>query len=385
MEYKIITIIGARPQIIKAAALSRVFREKYAGKIREVLVHTGQHYDENMSEVFFRQMNIPSPDYQLGVGSASHAVQTARMMEKMEEVFLKEKPKAVIVYGDTNSTLAGAVATSKIHIPLIHIEAGLRSFNKAMPEEINRIVADHLSTLLFTPTLTGLKNLIHEGFNNEAVPPFSADNPKIYLCGDIMLDNTLYFAQKAENNLNLLDELNIKGKKFILCTIHRDSNTDHTHRLLSILSGLVNLAEKENIQIVLPLHPRTRKTFENIKNESIITKFTNHPLIKILPPAGFMEMCLLEKHCSLIITDSGGVQKEAYFFQKPCVVLRSETEWVEPVEAGCTALSDANEAHIQKLSSAFLHSPPQQFPPIFGDGKAAYFIAEKIDAFLKQN
>jgi UDP-GlcNAc3NAcA epimerase len=382
VEDKIITIIGARPQIIKSAALSRVFREKHTGKIKEILVHTGQHYDDNMSDVFFRQMNIPSPDYQLGVGSASHAVQTARMMEKMEDVFLKEKPKAVIVYGDTNSTLAGAVAASKIHIPLIHIEAGLRSFNKSMPEEINRIVADHLSTLLFTPTHTGLKNLIKEGFNENAVPPFHADNPKVYLCGDIMLDNTLFYARQAEKNSNILQELDIADKPYILCTIHRDSNTDNPTRLLSILNALIVLSEKENISIVVPLHPRTRKVLSESGHLSIVKKFTEHPLIKIIPPAGFVEMCLLEKCCSLVITDSGGVQKEAYFFHKPCVVLRNETEWVEPVESGSTALADADETRILKLAVQFLHNPPQHFPPIFGDGKAAEFIANKIFEFL---
>lgn len=384
MEHKIITIIGARPQIIKAAALSRIFREKYSGKIREILVHTGQHYDDNMSDVFFRQMNIPSPDYQLGVGSASHAVQTARMMEKMEDVFLKEKPKAVIVYGDTNSTLAGAVAASKIHIPIIHIEAGLRSFNKAMPEEINRIVADHLSTLLFTPTHTGHKNLIKEGFNDNAIPPFHADNPKIYLCGDIMLDNTLFYAGQAEKNTNILQELGIADKPYILCTIHRDSNTDNPTRLTSILNALTALSERESISIVVPLHPRTRKVLGEWVHLPVVKTFTEHPRIKIIPPAGFMEMCLLEKNCSLIITDSGGVQKEAYFFHKPCVVLRNETEWVEPVESGSTALADADETRIRNLAVQFLHNPPQYFPPIFGDGTAACFIAEKIYAFLQQ-
>jgi UDP-GlcNAc3NAcA epimerase len=382
VEHKVITIIGARPQIIKAAALSRVFRENFTGKIREMLVHTGQHYDDNMSDVFFRQMNIPAPDYQLGVGSASHAVQTARMMEKMEDVFLKEKPKAVIVYGDTNSTLAGAVAASKIQIPLIHIEAGLRSFNKAMPEEINRIVADHLSTLLFTPTHTGLKNLIKEGFNENAVPPFHADNPKVYLCGDIMLDNTLFYAKHAEKNSNILQELGITDKPYILCTIHRDSNTDNPTRLTSIINALTTLTEKENIFVVVPLHPRTRKVLNELGQSPVVRKFTEHPLIKIIPPAGFVEMCLLEKCCSLVITDSGGVQKEAYFFHKPCVVLRNETEWVEPVESGSTALADADETRILKLAVQFLHNPPQHFPPIFGDGKAAEFIANKIFEFL---
>jgi UDP-GlcNAc3NAcA epimerase len=382
VEHKIITIIGARPQIIKAAALSRVIREKYTGKIKEVLVHTGQHYDDNMSDVFFRQMNIPSPDYQLGVGSASHAVQTARMMEKMEDVFLKEKPEAVIVYGDTNSTLAGAVAASKIHIPLIHIEAGLRSFNKSMPEEINRIVADHLSSLLFTPTHTGLNNLIKEGFNENAVPPFHANNPKVYLCGDIMLDNTLFYAKQAEKNLKILQELGITGNQYILCTIHRDSNTDNPTRLTSILKALTELSEKEKISIIVPLHPRTRKVLGEFGQMPVVRKFTEHPMIKIIPPAGFMEMCLLEKYCSLVITDSGGVQKEAYFFHKPCVVLRNETEWVEPVELGCTTLADADETRIIKQAVQFLHNPPQNFPPIFGDGKAAEFIADKILEFL---
>ncbi|MCX8079732.1 MAG: UDP-N-acetylglucosamine 2-epimerase (non-hydrolyzing) [Bacteroidia bacterium] len=382
MPHKVLTIIGARPQIIKAAALSRAFRNFYEGKITEILVHTGQHYDDNMSDIFFRQMNIPRPHYNLEVGSASHAIQTARMMERMEEVFLKEKPGAVVIYGDTNSTLAAAVAASKIHIPVVHIEAGLRSFNKSMPEEINRIVADHLSTLLFTPTKTGLKNLINEGFKENSEPPYHADNPKVYHCGDLMLDNSLYYAGLAEKTSNIMADLELQPNQFVLCTIHRDLNTDYPERLTAILNGIMQVAEGLNIKVVLPLHPRTRKKIMEIKGSEAVKKFQSHPMIMIIPPAGFLEMCILEKNTALVLTDSGGVQKEAYYFKKPCVVFRPETEWVEPVEYGCTLLADADEEKIFFCCKTLTENPPENFPPVFGNGKAAEFMAEKIFEFL---
>ena len=381
---KLVTIIGARPQIIKAAALSRAIRNHYADQIQEVIVHTGQHYDDNMSQVFFDELQIPRPDYNLHVGSASHGVQTARMTEGIEALLIKEKPDFIVLYGDTNSTLAGAVAAAKIHVPIVHIEAGLRSFNKSMPEEINRIVCDHCSTLLFTPTKAGLENLKREGFpvdesgvstsSTTAAP--TIDNPKVYHCGDIMYDNSLHFADIAEEKTDIIQRLELVGKPFILATIHRDSNTDHPERLGAIFDALIELS-KEN-QIVLPLHPRTAKLLKtNLSNEKQTLIFSSAN-IKLIPPVSFLEMIALERHAQLVMTDSGGVQKEAYFFKKPCIILRPETEWVEIVQTGNAILADADESRIMQAWAHFKDCPPTTFPEIFGDGHAAEFMLKQM-------
>ena len=373
---KIVTIIGARPQIIKAAALSRAIKNHFSDRIQEVIVHTGQHYDDNMSQVFFDELGIPHPDYNLHVGSASHGVQTARMTEGIEEILLKEQPDYIVLYGDTNSTLAGAVAAAKIHVPIVHIEAGLRSFNKSMPEEINRIVCDHCSTLLFTPTKAGLDNLKREGFPMDNDRPFTIDNPKVYHCGDIMYDNSLHFADIAEEKTDVIHSMELKGKPFILATIHRDSNTDHPERLGAIFDALIELS-KEN-QIVLPLHPRTAKLLKtNLSNEKQALVFSS-PNIKLIPPVSFLEMIALERHAQFVMTDSGGVQKEAYFFKKPCIILRPETEWVEIVETGNAILADANESRIMEAWTHFKECPPTTFPEIFGDGHAAEFMLKQM-------
>ena len=381
---KLVTIIGARPQIIKAAALSRAIRNHYADQIQEVIVHTGQHYDDNMSQVFFDELQIPRPDYNLHVGSASHGVQTARMTEGIEALLIKEKPDFIVLYGDTNSTLAGAVAAAKIHVPIVHIEAGLRSFNKSMPEEINRIVCDHCSTLLFTPTKAGLENLKREGFpvdesgvstsSTTAAP--TIDNPKVFHCGDIMYDNSLHFADIAEEKTDIIQRLDLVGKPFILSTIHRDTNTDHPERLGAIFDALIELS-KEN-QIVLPLHPRTAKLLKtNLSNEKQTLVFSS-PNIKLIPPVSFLEMIALERHAQLVMTDSGGVQKEAYFFKKPCIILRPETEWVEIVQTGNAILADADESRIMQAWAHFKDCPPTTFPEIFGDGHAAEFMLKQM-------
>ena len=363
---KIVTVIGARPQIIKAAALSRAIKEHYADRIHEVIVHTGQHYDDNMSQVFFDELGIPHPDYNLHVGSASHGVQTAKMIEGIEQILMDERPDCIVLYGDTNSTLAGAVAASKIHVPVVHIEAGLRSFNKSMPEEINRIVCDHCSTLLFSPTKAGFDNLAKEGFlmNNEG--PYTIDNPKVYHCGDIMYDNTLHFSTIAEQKSQVLKRFGIEGKPYVLATLHRDSNTDQPERLNAILKAFEDLSKE--ITLVLPMHPRTRKMAGNFHADNII----------VIDPVSFLEMIQLEKHAQLILTDSGGVQKESYFFQKPCVILRPETEWVEIVETGAATLADADTDKVLKASHHYLQQPPVNYPEIFGDGHAAEFMLEKM-------
>lgn len=373
---KLVTIIGARPQIIKAAALSRAIKNQYSNRIQEVIVHTGQHYDDNMSQVFFDELGIPHPDYNLHVGSASHGVQTARMTEGIEEVLLKEKPDFIVLYGDTNSTLAGAVAAAKIHVPIVHIEAGLRSFNKSMPEEINRIVCDHCSTLLFTPTKAGLENLKREGFPMDNDGPFTIDNPKVYHCGDIMYDNSLYFASIAEQKTDIIQRLGLTSKPFILATIHRDSNTDHPERLNAIFEALIQLSK--TTQVMLPLHPRTAKLLKTNLDSEKQTEIFNRPSISIIPPVSFLEMIALERHTQLVMTDSGGVQKEAYFFKKPCIILRPETEWVEIVETGNAILVDADETRIMQAWQHFEGNPPTAFPEIFGDGHAAEFMLEQM-------
>ena len=373
---KLVTIIGARPQIIKAAALNRAIREHYADRIQEVIVHTGQHYDDNMSQVFFNELGIPHPDYNLHVGSASHGVQTARMTEGIEELLIKEQPDFIVLYGDTNSTLAGAVASAKIHVPIVHIEAGLRSFNKSMPEEINRIVCDHCSTLLFSPTLAGIENLKREGFPVDNDGPYTIDNPKVYHCGDIMYDNSLHFADIAEEKTDIIQRLALANKPFILATIHRDSNTDHPERLNAIFDALIQLSQET--QVVLPLHPRTAKLLKtNLDSEKQMLIFSS-PSINLIPPVSFLEMIALERHAQLVMTDSGGVQKEAYFFQKPCIILRPETEWVEIIETGNAILADADKRRILEAWGHFKDNPPTAFPEIFGDGHAAEFMLEQM-------
>lgn len=373
---KIVTIIGARPQIIKAAALSRAIRKHFSDSITEIVVHTGQHYDDNMSQVFFDELNIPQPDYNLKVGSLSHGKQTAKMIEGIEDILLSEKPDYIVLYGDTNSTLAGAIAASKIHVPIVHIEAGLRSFNKTMPEEINRICCDHCSTMLFSPTTTGYNNLVREGFNPNNQKKFTIDNPGIYHCGDVMYDNSKYFSIIAEQKSEIMKRENLVGKSFILCTIHRDSNTDNKMRLVSIITALLKLSQHETI--VLPLHPRTEKSLKTNLNKELYDKFYSCDNIKIIPPASFLDMINLEKSAAMIMTDSGGVQKEAYFFNKPCIIMRSETEWKEIVETGSAVIVDADNDRIISAYHEYNENPPKHFPSIFGDGHAAEFICNEM-------
>jgi len=378
-QIKLFNIVGARPQIIKSSAISRAIRRHFVKDFTEIMVHTGQHYDKEMSGVFFDELEIHKPEYNLGVGSAGHGRQTSLMITGIEDLLLKEKPDCVVLYGDTNSTLAGALAASKLHFPVIHIEAGLRSFNKHMPEELNRIISDHSSTLLFAPTNAAFKNLIREGFKPENSPPYDIDNPKIYLTGDIMLDNTLFFAALAEKKrADFLKQLSLERDNFILVTIHRDINTDDILRLEKILVTLRTLALQNKIILVMPFHPRTiialKSNLEDLYND--LTGCTN---IRILPPVSFLEMILLEKNCRMIITDSGGVQKESHFFNKPCIVLRKETEWVELISNGTAKLVDADPDLIEKEFMRFmdLHAA-LDYPGFYGNGKTAEFILKEI-------
>ncbi|MDA3902770.1 MAG: UDP-N-acetylglucosamine 2-epimerase (non-hydrolyzing) [Desulfuromusa sp.] len=340
---KVMTIIGARPQFIKAAVVSRAFRE-HRPDVQEILVHTGQHYDTNMSDVFFEELDIPEPDYNLGVGGGTHGQNTGRMIEKLEKLMMEIGPDWVLVYGDTDSTLAGALAAVKLHIPVAHVEAGLRSFNRKMPEEINRVLTDHIADLLFAPTETGRQNLINEGISAK----------KVKLVGDVMYDAALFYKEKARKP-NLPIELDASPEGFVLCTIHRAENTDDPQRLKNIFQGLGNSGE----QVVLPMHPRTKSKMA----QSGISFPDN---VWVIEPVGYLEMVWLEENCKCVATDSGGVQKEAYFFGKPCVTMRDETEWVELVEAGWNRLVGADR---DDLTNALIHvSKGVESKMLYGDG-----------------
>lgn len=382
----LLTIIGARPQIIKAAAISRAISTAVNSQgvpfkqiITEHILHTGQHYDHNMSGTFFKQLAIPEPEFNLNIGSASHGVQTAKMIEGIEQVLINHHFDGVLLYGDTNSTLAGAVAAAKMNIPIFHVEAGLRSYNMSMPEEQNRIVCDHLSTILFAPTQTAINNLEMEGIGikqekGREVHFTNGKVRKVVLSGDVMYDNSMYFASLADKQSTILTDLNIEKKHFILATIHRDNNTDTPERLHSILNALIEVAKQVGQPIVLPLHPRTRK---KITEWNKYQQLLAHPLIKIIDPVPFFDIIMLERHSSLVLTDSGGVQKEAFFFETPCVILRPQTEWTEIIDAGAGILADANEETI--ITSALsLINIPISFPPLFGNAHAAEKIIDTI-------
>ncbi len=373
---KLLTVIGARPQIIKAAAISRSIKEWFFDRVEEKILHTGQHYDANMSQVFFDELGIPAPHYNLNVGSGIHGVQTAKMIEGIEQVLLSEKFDGIILYGDTNSTLAGAVAASKLHIPIYHIEAGLRSFNMSMPEEVNRIVCDQLSTILFAPTQTAVDNLCLEGFNESKAVFADGRMRRVILSGDVMYDNSMYFASKAENESGILEEHGIEKNNFILVTIHRDNNTDNPKRLNDIFRALLYISEQNSQQIVLPLHPRTKKMLSINLKEDLQNKLLKSS-IKIIPPASFLDMIMLEKSATMVMTDSGGVQKEAFFFKKPCVILRPETEWIEIIQHGAGVLADADYDRIIEGYNAY-KGKEVVFPMLFGDANASKKIIECI-------
>jgi UDP-GlcNAc3NAcA epimerase len=366
MPKKILTIIGARPQFIKAAPIAKAFKNSHY--LVEILVHTGQHYDSAMSEIFFSELEIPAPKYNLEVGSATHAIQTAEIMKRLEEVMLKEKPDLVLIYGDTNSTLAGALTAAKLHIPIAHIEAGLRSFNRKMPEEINRIVTDVLSSIHFTPTQTAADNLRREGI---------ASN--VYNCGDVMYDAALQAAEKARKQSSIMQRLFLNPKRFILATIHRAENTDDQHRLTSIFSAFNQIAS--TIPIVLPLHPRTKKFLGLYSLEESARN------LLIIDPIGYLDMVSLENNAQLIITDSGGVQKEAYFYHVPCVTLRDETEWVETIAAGWNQLADVSAvANIVNAAQTMLTDKiVRNEIAEYGVGMAAKQIVAALEKYLNKD
>jgi len=349
---KILTIIGARPQFIKAGAVSREIAKHK--DIKEVIVHTGQHYDSNMSDIFFEQMHIPKPDYYLGIGGKTHGAMTGQMIEKIEEVAFEEKPDVIMVYGDTNSTLAGAIVGSKLHIPIAHVEAGLRSFNMKMPEEINRILTDRVSKWLFCPTDTAVENLKKEGFDS-----FDC---KIIKSGDVMQDAAMFYKEYAKKPQNVKIE-----DKFILSTIHRAENTDDENRLKNIFEALETIAEEK--QVILPLHPRTKKIIQNLG-----LKLKN---ITIIEPVGYLEMVWLLDNSDMVITDSGGLQKEAFFFKKPCITLRDETEWVELIENGFNVLAGADKNKILDIYKNFKFNDDFEID-LYGNGKASEMICKEL-------
>lgn len=361
---KIITVVGARPQFIKLAAVSRQMKKrKY---IREIIVHTGQHYDDEMSAVFFRELDIPKPDYQLNVGSGNHGSQTGAMLTKIETVLLMEKPDLVLVYGDTNSTLAGALAATKLHIPVAHVEAGLRSFNRNMPEEINRILTDHISDLLFAPTNTAVQNLLREGIKPDS----------IMFAGDVMYDIARYYAAIAKGNSRILERYGLERKKYVLSTLHRAENTDNVKRLEQIIDGLASIGQ-ENI-VVLPVHPRTKSVLKSMNLNPEINS-----VIMFIEPVGYLDMIMLEMNALVIMTDSGGVQKEAFFHRVPCVTIREETEWIELLELGWNRLVAPLTSNIivQRYAEAIRNPVGKNAAP-YGYGQSSRIIVEKLQEFL---
>ena len=358
---KVVSIVGARPQFIKAAPVCRVLRET----MTEVLVHTGQHYDENMSRIFFDDLGLPRPDYDLEVGSESHAVQTGLMMERIERVLIDEEPDLVLVYGDTNSTLAGALAAAKLCIPIGHVEAGLRSYNRKMPEEINRLLADHCSDLLFCPTDTARKKLEKEGITE-----------RVFLTGDVMYDVALEFGKLADEQSRILTELGIDKTTYLLCTVHRAHSTDHRDHL----SGIVDALVKAGDTVIFPVHPRTRAALENFNLLKNLKESSN---VVVTQPISYLDMIQLEKYAKKILTDSGGVQKEAYFYRVPCITLRDETEWVETIEDGWNILVGTDTSRILKAVQTF--SPASDQRSLFGNGRAAVKIGEIITNYVSKH
>jgi len=353
---KILTILGARPQFIKASSVSRAISSRNG--ITEIIVHTGQHYDTNMSDIFFNEMKIPKPDYNLNINRLGHGAMTGQMLEKIEEVLLKEKPDWVIVYGDTNSTIAGALASAKLHIKVAHVEAGLRSFNTNMPEEVNRIITDRISNVLFCPTQSAIDNLEKEGF------PFKLANSSqqhIHNVGDVMQDGAIFY-----KDLAVKPQCNISNE-YILCTIHRAENTDDIVRLSQIIEALNHI--NKFTQVILPLHPRTKQIIE--KNY-IPIDFT------IIEPIGYLEMIWLINNCNFVMTDSGGLQKEAYFFKKPCIILRDETEWVELVENNFNTLAGASKSKIIDAVNNISNMNKDFDINLYGDGNASQKIIEEL-------
>lgn len=371
----LLSVVGARPQFVKAAAIDRAARKR--GDLGHRLLHTGQHYDEAMSGSFFRDLGIPLPAVDLGVGSGPHGWQTARMIEGVERALMEDRPDILLLYGDTNSTLAASIAAAKLGVPIAHVEAGLRSYNRSMPEEINRVVCDHCSTWLFCPTEAAVRNLRFEGIEPRDTGAPSSGSPVIALSGDVMYDSSLHFAGMAAERSDMLARLGLEREGYMLATIHRDFNSDDPERLVRIAGALLDSAESSGLPVVLPAHPRTSARIEALK------ALGSWPVpersgLRVVAPVNYLDMIQLERNAALVVTDSGGVQKEAYFFKRPCVVLRPETEWVELVEHGQAALVDADPARIQEAISRFMKQGMPAVEGLYGDGRAAERIVEVL-------
>lgn len=367
---KIITVLGARPQFIKAALVSKELRKEH----QEIIVHTGQHYNHELSDIFFNEMNIPQPDYNLGIGSDTHARQTGQMMIELESLFFKEKPDVILVYGDTNSTLAAAIAAVKLHIPVAHVEAGPRMYDKKIPEEVNRVITDHISSILFAPTPTCLNNLHQEGLTKG-----------VYLTGDVMLDCFLYFSKEAEKRTRILNELGIKQGSYLLATVHRASNTDSKTNLQEICKAFIELAKE--IELVFPVHPRTEKY---LKQYGLYQILADTPNIHLIKPVGYLEMLILTKNAKKILTDSGGLQKEAYFAKVPCITLDTVSAWPETVEDGWNVVvgkqgisTRINMNGIIQAVQSFI--PKEKQNNIFGNGKAVENICQVLASYVYYN
>lgn len=382
---KLVTVVGARPQFVKAAAMSRAiarFNEEGGALVEEVLVHTGQHYDSNMSDVFFEEMGIPKPDYFLGVNGLTHGAMTGQMLEKIEAVVLDERPDVLLVYGDTNSTLAGALAAAKLHVPVAHVEAGLRSFNRAMPEEVNRVLTDHAASLLFCPTDAAMRHLKNEGMRRFVqlgeVLPDEPPTPQAPLCmrtGDVMFDVVLHYSKQVDDGGALLCRLGVEAGQYALATVHRAENTDDQARLHELFEGLALVARER--PVVLPLHPRTRGCLERAGMlDEVCAR------LKVTEPMGYLDMVRLEKDAGLVLTDSGGIQKEAFFHRVPCVTLRTETEWVELADAGVNALVPGGAEDIRAAASRSAEVPNAAFDrELYGRGDAAALILHALVDF----
>ncbi len=373
---RVLTVLGARPQFIKAAPVSKVFREEFGSDIEEILLNTGQHYDDDMSRIFFEELDLPRPATDLGVGAGEPVAQMGKIMEGVAAAIRKYQPDLLMVYGDTTTTLSGALAAQQEQVPVVHVEAGLRSFNKRMPEEVNRLLTDQLSTLLMVPTPTGLRNLEREGFDLGRKSPWSPDHPGIFHAGDVMLDAHLLFSEVAARRSTVLKDQGLEEEEFVLTTIHRPVNTDDKDQLKGLLDILDQLGVEKKVPVVLPLHPRTRKAMERFDLSF------DRKGIRFLPPASFLDMLVLEQAAKGVLTDSGGVQKEAFFAGKPCVILREETEWKELVETGNSRLAGADPEKIREGFEAMVEGTwERESTKVFGEGQAARFIGETLKAF----
>lgn len=381
--FRILTVVGARPQFIKAAAISRVLQRQHADQVQELIVHTGQHYDADMSEVFFHELGIPRPAFSLSNVTGSHAERMGAMMTGLERIIANERPDLVLLYGDTDSTLAGALTANRAGIPIAHVEGGVRSRYKAYPEETNRLLTDHLSTLIFCPGSDGMGHLEHEGLNHSPTP-WSADTPGTFQCGDIMYDNSLFFAEQAARTSTVLNSAGVATDGYALITLHRPHNVDDPKVLAPLLEALLAVSEKHELPLVWPVHPRTRQQLGSLPSTALKNRLHDQERIKLLPPAGYLDMVQLERNARIVLTDSGGVQKEAYFFQRPAVVLLDPTPWPELVRSGSAVATGNDPARIIAAAEHLLAATDLTYPPIFGDGRAAEFICDRMLELLQQ-